>query len=151
MRSSYALCMLRTVYAQAFCTQWEWEEEWATFVPLVDLAKSGPVNCWLLNRLWVRGPYRGRHYGSILIERICRQADSEGVTLILAVDPDWDSPLQDTALLAFYRRHGFVLPSMDQYGYLMIRSPRGNFKSEAPNPSPASTMLDRSTASRKSA
>lgn len=65
-------------------------------------------NTWYLNRIWVSPGRRGRHYGHILLARVCRAADQEHAELILGVDPAPDSPLKAAALRSFYRRFGFV-------------------------------------------
>lgn len=116
MKVQYSVRQVGTIYAMAFCTPIE--------IPFMDL----PDNSWLLNRLFVVRERRGRHYGSIMIDRVCREADEEHVTLLLGIDPDTDSPLQRDALESFYGRHGFVYdPQYDT----MTRSPQWT-KSEQP-------------------
>lgn len=99
MRDSYSLKMLRTVYGVAYLLPVEAEH------PRLPGVKDP---CCILESLFISRQCRGRHYGSMLLERVCRAADSEGVTLLLIVSPEMDSPLQERALIAFYERHGFV-------------------------------------------
>lgn len=115
VRDTYSVVMLRTVYAIAHTMPCDTEIDPSLLKPI----GVKPPAC-IVSGVGVVRACRGRHYGSILVDRICREADNEGVTLLLSVQPDWDSPLQEEALIAFYERHGF---SNNTDFHLMIRSP----------------------------
>lgn len=77
------------------------------FAHLNKILKRGVANCWKLQLLVIKRDYRGRHYGSILLDRILRAADAEGATIVLTADPLPTCPMLPSKLRAFYRRHGF--------------------------------------------
>lgn len=77
---------------------------------------------WMLDSLFIDRSLRGRHYGSMLLERVCRNADSEGVTLYLQISPDDDSPLDWEGVAGFYSRHGFI-HHVKAWPTVMMRSP----------------------------
>lgn len=64
-------------------------------------------NAWYLKYIWVSPDKRGRHYGHILLAKVCRAADQEAAELTLGVDPSPDCPMKAAALRSFYRRFGF--------------------------------------------
>lgn len=78
-------------------------------------------NVWYLAHIWVKPRLRGRHYGSMLLDRVCRAADSFNAELVLGVDPPCDGPMGVKALRSFYRRHGFV--SSSRNANMMRRKP----------------------------
>lgn len=87
---------------------------------------TGNPNRWLLNRIAVaRGTPLNQGWGTKLLTMICAEADAEGVTLWLGVDPDdaeWFSRLG-----AWYNRHGFDYPLIGEFDYVnnaMERKPR---------------------------
>jgi len=91
---------------------------------VVDVIQADHTDRAFVTSVWVAPGKRGRHYGSIALERVCRDADREHRTLFLSVDPDHDSPLQENALYAFYERHGFkILP---ESWATMARPPKGS-------------------------
>jgi ribosomal protein S18 acetylase RimI-like enzyme len=89
---------------------------------MVDVIQADHTDRVFVTSVWVVPNKRGRHYGSIALERVCRDADRECKVLVLQVDPDHDSPLQEDALSAFYERHGFK-PYPDSWS-TMSRSPQ---------------------------
>lgn len=111
MKNSYILKQLSEIYAVASLSP-----------SVIDIEMRGR-NIWLLDSLFVVRGKRGRHYGSIILERVLRDADAEGVTLWLGVDPATDSPFTEYQLRSFYRRHGFV--SLRSSINSMRRKPRG--------------------------
>jgi len=86
---------MRTTYADP--------AHWTT-VTLMDLTDQ--IEGWLITGVQVQARFRGRGYASDLLDRVCEDADAEGVRLFLEISPD-GTGLSDAALDAFYRRHGF--------------------------------------------
>jgi ribosomal protein S18 acetylase RimI-like enzyme len=84
------------------------------------LAEQADKNQRMVTSIFVARGKRGRGYGRILLAMICKDADTENVTLILGVDPNHDSPLQRRALVSFYKRYGFKRVK----GNVMRRLPR---------------------------
>lgn len=69
---------------------------------------------WLLTGIRTFPTKRGRGYASRLLRTICHDADAENVRLILKAEAeDWDNlqhpGLSQSALVAFYTRHGFKM------------------------------------------
>jgi ribosomal protein S18 acetylase RimI-like enzyme len=87
---------MRTIYADPI--------HWAT-VTLMDVTNSD-ADGWLITGVEVQKRFRGQGYASDLLDRVCEDADAEGVRLLLEISPD-GTGLSDAALDAFYRRHGF--------------------------------------------
>lgn len=96
MNRLYELKQLKTVYG------------FARLRPDSTAQGMGGRNAWYLSYIWVSPRKRGRHYGHIILARVCRAADQEHAELILGVDPSPDSPMRAAALRSFYRRFGFV-------------------------------------------
>lgn len=86
---------MRTTYADPI--------HWAT-VTLMDMTEE--VGGWLVTGVQVQPRFRGKGYASDLLDRVCAEADAEGVRLFLEIGPD-GTGLNDDVLDAFYRRHGF--------------------------------------------
>jgi predicted GNAT family N-acyltransferase len=70
---------------------------------------------WTINRINVPefGDWRGKGHGSRLLKMICDDADKENQPLYL--EPMPSGPLDYDALVAWYKRYGFV---EWKYGYL---------------------------------
>lgn len=64
---------------------------------------------WMICEIFTDHEQRGRGFATRLLEEICRDADHEGVDLILEVCPiDLNRPgLAQSELSDWYRRHGF--------------------------------------------
>lgn len=86
---------MRSIYADP--------AHWAT-INLIDL--SNEVGGWLITGVEVQARFRGQGIASDLLDRVCQDADDEGVKLFLEIDPD-GTGLSEAALDAFYSRHGF--------------------------------------------
>lgn len=56
----------------------------------------------------VPAEFRGQGYGRQLMDALTLEADEHGIVLFVAVDPYHDSPLDQSALRAWYERNGFV-------------------------------------------
>lgn len=106
MRHTYVLKQVNLIYGLAF---------------LMDFTVTSDTPVWCLTRLWVVERYRGHHYGSILLERVIRDADREGVRLVLEVKPD-DSA-DSSWVFSFYERHGFR-PLDEGAPYTLMRTPK---------------------------
>ncbi|MEU5814230.1 GNAT family N-acetyltransferase [Streptomyces huasconensis] len=63
---------------------------------------------------------QGKGWGSEILRLVCAEADTEGVTLMLSVDPG-PYGLSYEALRSWYSRYGFVGDSTDD---VMIRLPQ---------------------------
>ncbi|WP_431041496.1 GNAT family N-acetyltransferase [Streptomyces sp. P1-3] len=73
----------------------------------------------LITRIVVRPKARGRGWGSEVLRDVCMDADAEGITLMLQVQPN-PAGLAAEALTAWYQRHGFeAVPGTDT----MVRKP----------------------------
>lgn len=74
---------------------------------------------WLVTR--VRTTPNGRHEGraSEVLREVCDDADHEGVTLWLQIQPDEDCPMTAVELEAWYEKFGFKSEPFP----LMIRKP----------------------------
>ena len=93
---------------------------WAT-VTLMDITNSD-ADGWLITGVQVQARFRGQGYASDLLDRVCQDADEEGVKLFLEIAPD-GTGLDEAVLDAFYRRHGFeAWEEGDEYS--RIREPR---------------------------
>lgn len=65
---------------------------------------------------------RGKGYATTLIHRICQEADKNGLTLFLQVDPYGDGPLDCSALEGWYSR-AFGFAPIQAEPLLMARMP----------------------------
>ena len=61
---------------------------------------------WIINRINVPAKHRGLGYGQELLRQILEDADFEGVTLRLEINPYGD--LNYHQLREWYERHGFI-------------------------------------------
>lgn len=86
----------------------------AYLMPLVSL----PGNWWLLTGIDVAHSERGKGVARDLIGRVVADADSEGATLCLVIEPD-GTGLDVDQLRSWYERLGFV--SIEGYGIGMVR------------------------------
>jgi GNAT superfamily N-acetyltransferase len=88
---------------------------------IADLVHQPGTACgrevYLITRINVPERARGYGYGSMLLRRICEQANNEGV--VLQVHPIPSGGLNMTQLLRWYRRYGFE----GHAGVPMIRYP----------------------------
>jgi hypothetical protein len=75
---------------------------------------------WTIDRLSVRKPYREEGHGTVLLVSICMDADQEGETLSVKVEPGGEG-LNYKELTMWLRRHGFVNDPTSKY---MIRYPK---------------------------
>jgi len=72
---------------------------------------------WWITRVSVLSPHRGQGIAGLLLDRVCADADAEGVTLWLHVSPDLSEgelleeprpkALDFEQLVKFYARRGF--------------------------------------------
>lgn len=85
-------------------------------IAVVDLSKVEP-RVYEVNRINVPEAWRGAGVARELMAEVLRDADSEGVTLRLLVNPYGD--MDQDALIAWYERLGF---SHHASGY-MVRTP----------------------------
>lgn len=58
------------------------------------------------NRIIIQPKFRGKGYGSILLDKLLSEFNSKGYNLICEVNPY--GPLNDEQLRDWYKRHGFV-------------------------------------------
>jgi GNAT superfamily N-acetyltransferase len=73
---------------------------------IADLVRPGELTSgWTITRINVPREHRGLGYGSVLLEVIITDADSEGVDLWLEISPS--DGLDYNELHAWYCRHGF--------------------------------------------
>lgn len=85
-------------------------------------------NTFALTGITVYRGNRGRGYASRLLRRVLADADKEGVTLLLIVDPDGSIGCLDYAqLTSWYERYGF---REDPESEIMVREPAGRSKSD---------------------
>jgi len=92
-------------------------------IAVADLVK--PVRSsqnWTITRINVPWKFRGRGEGSILLDRILTDADTEQVTLQLLVSSSGD--LDDQELEAWYTRRGFEYGRFGGWCGYMVRQPR---------------------------
>jgi len=91
----------------------------AYLMPLFD-----EENAWLLTGVEVAYDERGKGVARELMRRVLTDADAEGVTLYLSVEPDGSlGSLEASELMDWYERLGFVRMSESDYG--MVRQPQG--------------------------
>lgn len=114
MKDHYVLKSLSEIYGLAWLYDMRESEDRRIF-------PEQPA--WLLQSLFIDRKLRGRHYGSMLLEKVCRNADREHVTLYLQISPDRDCPLTEEQVRAFYSRHGFI-NHVKSWPTVMMRSPR---------------------------
>jgi len=88
----------------------------------VYLLSVNDKNAYIITGWEINQRYRGRGYASKLFDRVCADADNEGATLMLSVEPD-GTGLDLIALFAFYESRGFVRMNESDVG--MIRHPKG--------------------------
>lgn len=72
----------------------------------VDLASMIGPGGFMITRINVPPRYRGRGHGSELLQMVCEDADYEGVSLVLEINPYGDMTYDQ--LLSWYSRYGFV-------------------------------------------
>jgi GNAT superfamily N-acetyltransferase len=82
----------------------------------------------IIARVKVTRKFRGRGYASALWKEVLRDADAEGITLLLSIQPDVDNGLDAEALIAWYKKLGFELVEGEGWGAMMRRQPRGHIK-----------------------
>lgn len=75
-----------------------------------------------LTRVAVGDEVRGRGYGSDLLGMVCEDADAEGVTLLLNIEPD-PGGLSHDQLRGWYKRYGFDFIDRKASASGMIRVP----------------------------
>lgn len=88
----------------------------------VDITGTGEMvpNTRTITRIIVGDEtQRGMGFGSAMLRQVCTDADTEGVTLTLELNPY--GPLDYDDLVAWYRRYGFNF--MHRYAGLMVRRP----------------------------
>lgn len=78
-----------------------------------------PFNAFVITRINVPDPIRGRGHGTELLELVLADADEEGARLMLA--PEASGGLPQRELEKWYSRHGF---GRTHSGAMMERSPR---------------------------
>lgn len=78
-------------------------------------------NWYLVTGVSVQFRFRGRGAASRLLKQVCADADREGVTLLLSIQPD-GTGLGYEELRAFYARNGFAMFGSEEDA--MIREPR---------------------------
>jgi ribosomal protein S18 acetylase RimI-like enzyme len=79
-----------------------------------------PDDLVYITRIVVPKALRGQGYGSMVLERACRDADNEGVTLHLQVEAS--GGMTDDELILWYRRYGFeIWKNQKKY---MVRPPK---------------------------
>ena len=87
---------------------------------VVDATVWDNGSSYLLTRVNVPAPYRGQGVGTQLMAKMLAWADAGGWPLHLQVSPYGDSPMQYDALVAWYKRLGFM---QDGDTPLMMRCP----------------------------
>jgi GNAT superfamily N-acetyltransferase len=86
------------------------------------LPYSDEPNTWAVLSIRVHPDWRGRGLAAKILKCITAAADAYGVKLLLAVEPQKPMGLDETKLMAWYGRAGFVGdPQYD--GYIMRRQP----------------------------
>jgi len=85
---------MKTIYADPI--------HWTT----INLMDMPGLDGWLITGVHTQPRFRGNGYASDLLDRVCQDADEEHVRLFLEISPD-GTGLNDAALDAFYRKHGF--------------------------------------------
>lgn len=85
---------------------------------IVDLVYEPERDRWWITRVNVPVQVRRGGHGGRLMRRVLTEADEEGVTLCLEVQPSGGMPLRP--LREWYRRLGFVGTRT------MVRTPRGS-------------------------
>lgn len=92
---------------------------WTRAVALLAANDSG--DAWFVQSIYVPPAMRSNGHGTALLRRVCADADAEGVTLALAVQPQGGKrSLIYGELVRWYTKHGFVL----LYDNVMERRPR---------------------------
>ena len=76
-----------------------------------------------LSQLSVLEPDRGQGHASKLLDAVCAEADKSRKVLLLMPSAYEAGGLDDLALIAWYRRHGFIV--IQRNPILMARQPRG--------------------------
>jgi GNAT superfamily N-acetyltransferase len=65
--------------------------------------------------------HRGQGYASLLMQKLCAEADEAGKVLLLMPKPYDDAPMDREALVSFYQRFGFEV--IQEHPVLMARPP----------------------------
>lgn len=73
----------------------------------------------ILTEVVVHPDDRGKGWGSAVLKLVCEDADREGITLVLSVEPG-PTGLSYEALKAWYERYGFTGDTEDD---VMVRLP----------------------------
>jgi GNAT superfamily N-acetyltransferase len=74
----------------------------------------------IVNRINVTSVYRGRGYGSQILQMLLKVADKEGITLTLS--PVATGGLSQRRLVNWYKRHGFQWEGKPGFS-MMTRAP----------------------------
>ena len=74
-----------------------------------------------VSSLVVDAAYRGHGYARALMTTLIEEADADGLVLLVVVAPFDDSPMDQSALQAWYERLGFVAIQADPL--VMARQP----------------------------
>lgn len=84
----------------------------------IDLMLGVKESGALITRIEVNKKFRGKGYASEMMKKVLKDADEEGVTLFLSVDPD-GTGLSKLELRRWYFRLGFQrFSGTDMYGAL---------------------------------
>lgn len=78
----------------------------------------GEDNTYYFNRILVQPRFRGKGYGSKLLEKLLKEFNKKGYKLICEINPY--GPLNYEQLKSWYKRHGFV-EDTNTGGYLIFR------------------------------
>lgn len=74
-----------------------------------------------LTHLIVPSQHRGQGYASLLLQKVCAEADEAGKVLLLMPKPYGDAPMDRDALQGLYERFGFEV--IQERPVLMARRP----------------------------
>lgn len=72
---------------------------------IIDLTPTG--SAYMINRISVLPPHRGRGHASLLMRQVVDDADEEGAILQLSIEPGINSSMGFHALFRWYTRWGF--------------------------------------------
>lgn len=88
---------------------------------IADLIPDYVEGMTAISRIHVLPPFRRLGYGSTVLRRIIRDADSEGVTLCLEINPYGEMTYDQLA--KWYESYGFHLSQSYSESKLYVRSP----------------------------
>jgi ribosomal protein S18 acetylase RimI-like enzyme len=80
---------------------------------------------WAIESIYVPPAQRRKGLAHDLLREVTRDADNDGITLFLSIQPDSSGGMNEVQLLLWFRRHGFAPVAAQTSRVIMIRGAGG--------------------------